>query len=386
MAFFNPNIKLTVPNNQINLNCDTDGNLNISGSNSQMVVNLIGKEFELNGQALPTPADISTLQNEINQINSNIQTSGVGVFSSAPVLIQPADGETPPTAKAKVQLASGSYISFQSADETTGAGIGIDEFNKLQINCNGGTNPVNVVCSELQVNGSPVGNDPAISQAISVPTAGTFTSPVLSITSNSPEQGNIILNKGSQLVLQSSDTAFNATFNCDNGGNISVGNASSLQLPCELTMLQGSQVALCDGTNSTIGFIGNDNGALSITGGISKTTQAVNHELTKGSEIILYNQTDTTYSHINNLNGNLTVENSNGYTFIKGSTACVVQSNDIELMGSSLTPNALIVSPNDGNSEILLDVSGTTANTIRCVSNFSTTASKSFNIRGGATF
>ena len=72
MSFFNPIVNLSNGVATISLTDDSSGNLVISGTNPAMNVNLVSTgSFEINGSALPTPADITNLNNEVNQINAN---------------------------------------------------------------------------------------------------------------------------------------------------------------------------------------------------------------------------------------------------------------------------------------------------------------------------
>lgn len=205
MAFFNPNIKLTVPNNQIDLNCDADGNLIISGSNSAMNVNLISSgSFEINGQALPTPEDIQTLTNDVNQINQNILTAGLDVFGSQPVEIQPVG--TPPTNKALFNLANGSALVVKSDDNTGFGAVSMKDNDTLNIDCNDGVGVINLTGGELLFNGVPVGGgNPALEQCFSTPAENTFTTAPLVITSITDSSANLQVSKGGNISLQSSD-------------------------------------------------------------------------------------------------------------------------------------------------------------------------------------
>lgn len=277
MAFFNPNIKLSVPNNKINLACDALGNLSISGSNASMNVNLLSTgTFEINGAPLPTPEDITTLTDEVNQINQNLLTAGLGVFSSQPIQIALIDGDTPPTNKAYLTCLNGSSLIVNSDDNSGFGGIGMKDATTLNIDSCNGSGIINLTGSELQFNGVPVGNV-ALDECFSTPVQGTFTTAPIEITSVDAQTANMTLVKGGTLIVQSPDTASQGELSCDNGGS------------------------------------------LNFQGLISKVSQAVEHEMVKGAQTTYLNSSNSSICSVSNLDNNLTLSSESGQVDILGS-------------------------------------------------------------------
>lgn len=294
MAFFNSNIKLTVPNNKIDLACDALGNLNISGSNASMNVNLLSTgTFEINGAPLPTPEDITTLTDEVNQINQNLLTAGLGVFSSQPIQIALIDGDTPPTNKAYLTCLNGSALVVNSDDNLGFGGIAMKDDTTLIIDCNKGSGVINLTGSDLKFNGVPVGGgNVALDECFSTPVQGTFTTKPIEITSVDAQTANMTLVKGGTLIVQSPDTDWQGEISCDNGGS------------------------------------------LNFQGVISKVSQAAEHEMVNGAQTTYLNSSNSSICSVSNLDNNLTLSSESG---------------QVDILGSALTFNG---SPVGGSSPV----------------------------------
>ena len=251
MAFINNSLNLNTATSYASLEYTNDGVLTISGANPNMIVNVVGKEIELNGAAIPSPADISNLTNEINQINANIQTAGVDVFSSPPIQVDIADGSVPPTTKAKLVLHHASYLNVMNADDTKGGGVGIDEFDNLEINA-GNANAVNIISSApaLLYNGAPVsGGNVALDECFDTPISGTFSTPKpINISSINPNAAKLQMVSGGILSMASPDTSQFTNLSVDNSAVLNItGTIGEVSVDGNVGVKGGKQLKLYTG-------------------------------------------------------------------------------------------------------------------------------------------
>ena len=353
MSVYNPSGTLSNFNQYIRLTDDNTGNLVISGSNPAMNVNLVSTgSFEINGAALPTPADIATLTGEVNQINANLQTASVDVFTAPPVEIGLGDGQTPPALQAKLVLHHGSYLNVLNADDSLGGGIGIDEFDNLEINA-GSANAVNIISSApaLLYNGVAVGGNQALDEVFDVPVSGTFGSPKpINISSINPNAAKLQMVTGGILSMASPDTAQFTNLSVDNSAVLNIdGTIGEVLVNGNVGIKAGKQLKLYTGDGDSL--------SIQNTGSLGANICSINSErvdisgnayIKGGNNLYLNNATNSTGAHINCVDNGV----SNTSDLIVNTSAFIVNA------GIQAT-NGSLISKGSGSSQQILTTNTT---------------------------
>lgn len=132
-----------------------------------------------------------------------------------------------------INIKDGRRITVSDANNTNLGALIMPDANTLNIDCADGSGVVNIIASELQLNGVPVGGgggNPALDECFSVPVEATFTSQPILITSIDAESCDLSILKGGSLTVQSLDTGDNAVLTLGDSSTVSLSGQSAFKV------------------------------------------------------------------------------------------------------------------------------------------------------------